>query len=261
MIRMDNIPEHIRDSLKNYYKENEKPDVFPSRFQINGEFYYYFTFAPAKEQLIMKDNGQVPFFHEVEREALIFNNYNISIEAIIDVGSRWVKSNKRSNYEKLLTILQDLKGKLPAELSSTYDTYVMTATSILEDQSVIEKAVQRATDIWDRTNREELATEQDQIDMRKCIVDMARAAYRQNEIQLRTERDREQIWNYVSSHRWSVGLGLYYKLKSYQKNMMKNSKENIREAEITGKMVLGDDLPLEQHENAQQVWKQLRNPR
>jgi len=43
--------------------------------------------------------------------------------------------------------------------------------------------------------------------------------------------------------------------------MMKKTPENIREAEETGKMVLGEDLPLEKHENAAQVWKQLRNPR
>lgn len=261
MIRMHNIPENIQASLKKYYKESEKPDVFPSKFHINGEYYYYFTFAPAAEQLIMKDNGVVPFFHEVEREALIFNSYNISIETIIDVGSKWVKSKKRSNYEKLLRILHDLKRKLPPELSTAYHSYLMTAESILEDQSLIEKSVQRATEIWDRTNSEELATEQDQIEMRKCIVDMGRAAYRQNEIQLRTEKDREIIWNYVSSNRWSVGLGLFYKLKAYQKNMMKNSQENIREAEEIGKMALRDDLPLEKHDNAERVWKQLRNPR
>jgi hypothetical protein len=261
MIRMDNIPEHIRATLKMYYKEKEKPDVFPSKFQINGEHYYYFTFAPAAEQLIMKENGQVPFFHEVKREALIFNSYNISIETIIDVGSKWVKSNKRSNFEKLLTILRNLERKLPPELTTAYHSYVMTAESILEDQSIIEKSVQRATEIWDRTNSEELATEQDQIEMRKCIVDMGRAAYRQNEIQLRTEKDREIIWDYVSSNRWSVGLGLFYKLKTFQKNMMKNTQENIKEAEEAGKMALRDDLPLEQHDNAEKVWKQLRNPR
>ncbi|WP_137744503.1 hypothetical protein [Robertmurraya siralis] len=261
MLNMGNIPEHIRTSLKNFYKQNEKPDVFPSKFQVNGEYYYYFTFAPAKEQLIMKEDGTVPYFHEIKREALIFNNYNISIESLIAVGGKWVKSDKRKNYEQLLNILKDLKKKLPTDLNSSYNSYVMTAERILEEQSNIEMTVQKATEIWDRTNHEELATEQDQIDMRQCIVDLSRAAYRQNEIQLRTEKEREIIWNYVSSNKWSIGLGLYLNLKKYQKNMMKNTPENIREAEETGKMVLGEDLPLEKHENAEQVWKQLRNPR
>lgn len=121
--------------------------------------------------------------------------------------------------------------------------------------------VKEAKAIWDRTNHAELATEQDQIEMRKHIVDMTRAAYRQNEIQLRTEKERGMIWDYVSSNKWSVGVGLYLTFRTYEKKMMKNSPLNRREAEELGNMVLSDDLPLEQHEHAQEVLQRLRNPR
>ncbi|MBP2241755.1 hypothetical protein J2Z40_002327 [Cytobacillus eiseniae] len=261
MIRMDNIPEHIKASLQSFYKTSEKPDVFPSKFQIDGELYYYFAFAPAAEQLIMREDGGVPRFHQVQREALIFNSYNTSIETIIHIGNKWVKSGKKGKYEKLKSILHDLKDKLPVDLANAYETYLMTADTILENQTIIDQSVKRAKAIWDRTNAEELATEQDQIEMRKCIVEMTRAAYKQNEIQLRTENEREIVWKYVSSKRWSIGLGQYLKLMPYQKNMMKNTPENRKEAEELGKMVLGDDLPLEQHENAKAVWEKLRNPR
>lgn len=261
MIRMNNIPEHIRNSLKVYYKENEKPDVFPSIFLINGRRYYYFTFAPAAEQLIMLDDGTVPFFNEVKREALIFNNYNISFETILHIGGKWTKSGRRDNYGKLLGILEELGRKLPGDLEGPYHTYEKATKQILDEQDQIEQAINRAREISERTNREELATEQDQLDMRRCVVDMVRAAYRQNEIQLQTEKERDMIWDYVASNRFSVGIGTYFKLKKYQKNMMKNTPENKREAEEKGKMVLGEDLPLEQHENAQLVWKKLRNPR
>lgn len=261
MIRMHNIPEHISKSLRDYYKDNEKPDVFPSKFLIDGERYYYFTCAINPEQLVMKDDGAVPFFQQVKKVALICHSYNASIETIIHIGNKWVKSGKKSKYEKLKEVLTALSKKLPTELANAYHTYVATADTILENQAIIERAVERGTAIWDRTNLEEIVTEQDQIEMRKCIVDMTRAAHRQNEIQLRTEKEREMIWNYVSSKKWSVGLGLYLDLKSYQKNMMKNTPENTREAEEIGKMVLGDDLPLEKHENAHDVLGRLRNPR
>lgn len=261
MIRMHNIPEHIRTSLKDYYLENEKVDVFPAKFLIDGERYYYFTCAINPQQLVMKDDGSVPFFQQVKKAALICHSYNASIEAIIHIGNKWVKSGKKGKYEKLKGVLSLLKGKLPPQLADAYQTYVMTADTILENQAIIDYSVKKATEIWDRTNLEELVHEQDQIEMRKYIVDMTRAAYRQNEIQLRTESDRELIWNYVSSKKFSVGLGLYLNLRPYQKNMMKNTPENIKEADELGRMVLGDDLPLEQHENAQDVWGRLRNPR
>ena len=267
MIRMHNLPESIKDSLKRYYKKNETPDVFPSKFKIENEMYYYFAFAPAAEQLIIKEDGTVPPFHQVQREALIFNSYNVSIETIINIGNKWVKSNKEENYQKLKIVLKEIKeklGPLPSELDSAYEAYFMTAEKILEFQTIINESVKRAKEIWDRTNLEELATEQDQINMRKCIVDMTRAAYRQNEIQLKTEREREQIWKYVSAKRWPfsfVGWNLYIKLMSYQKNMMKNTPYDVKEANEIGKMVLNDDLPLEQHENAKGVLRNLRNPK
>ena len=266
MIRMHNLPEPIKAILKSYYKENETPDVFPSKFHVNNEVYYYFTFAPAAEQLIIRENGVVPPFHQVQREALIFNSYNVSIETIINIGEKWVKSGKRENYQKLIGILMEIEEKLhlPSDLAGAYNSYKITAEKVLEYQVIINQSVQKAKEIWDRTNSEELATEHDQVEMRKCIVEMTRAAYKQNEIQLKTEKEREIIWSFVSSKRWplnSAGWGIYFKLKPFQNNMMKNTPANLKQADELGKMVLGDDLPLEQHENAKSVWNKLRNPK
>ncbi len=86
----------------------------------------------------------------------------------------------------------------------------------------------------------------------------------QNEIQLQTEKDRVKVWKFISSKRWPFnmsGWSVYFKLRPYQKYMMKNTPYNIKEAEEVGKMVLSEDLPLEQHEIANEVWEYLRNPR
>ncbi|WP_066300883.1 hypothetical protein [Bacillus sp. FJAT-29937] len=267
MIRMNNLPEHIKNSLKPFYKQNETPDVFPSMFKIDDEIFYYFTFAPIAEQLIMKEDGTVPSFHQVQKEALIFNSYNVSIETVANIGKKWAESGKKEKYQKLIEVLNEIKEKLgpfSPELENAFQAYYMTAKEIIEFQTIINESVKRATAIWDRTNLDELATHQDQIDMRNCIVDMTRAAYRQNEIQLKTEYEREQIWGFVSSKRWAkgiTGMGLYLKLKPYQKDMMKNTSENVNQANELGKMVLNDDLPLEQHENAKGVLTSLRNPK
>ncbi|HHW38079.1 MAG TPA: hypothetical protein GXX18_12725 [Bacillales bacterium] len=267
MIRMHNIPEDIKAALKPYYKDGEKPDVFPSKFRINNELYYYFTFAPAAEQLIMKDDGTIPVHHEIRDVALICNSYNDSIETIASIGKKWVQSGKKENYQKLRNILRDAQktlAPLPHEVEAAFQSYVRTADQIIDNQNAIQEAVDDAIIIWDRTNLQELATEQDQIDIRKCIVNMARASYRQNEIQLQTETDREKVWDFVSSKRWPFnmsGWSVYVKLKPYQKYMMKNTVLNRKEAEEVGRMVLSEDLPLEQHEIANDVWQHLRNPR
>lgn len=267
MIRMHNIPENIKEALKPYYKDGEKPDVFPSKFRIKNELYYYFTFAPAVEQLIMKDDGTVPVLHEIRDVALICNSYNASIETLASIGKKWVQSGTKENYEKLRNILRDAQktlSPLPPDVEAAFQSYLRTADQIIDNQNAIQEAVDDAIIIWDRTNLQELATEQDQIDMRKYIVNMARASYRQNEIQLQTEKDREKVWDFVSSKRWPFnksGWSIYFKLRAYQKYMMKNTAINMKEAEEVGKMVLSEDLPLDQHEIAQEVWEHLRNPR
>ncbi|WP_077210658.1 hypothetical protein [Bacillus dakarensis] len=267
MIRMHNIPKQIQEALRPYYKDGEKPDVFPSKFQINNQLYYYFTFAPAAEQLIMRDDGIVPSFHEIRDVALICNSYNVSIETIASIGKKWVESGKKKNYEKLRTILRDAQkalAPLPPDVEAAFQSYLRAADEIIDLQNAVQEAVDDAIIIWDRTNLQELATQQDQIDMRACIVKMSRATYKQNEIQLQTEKDREKVWEFVSSKRWPFkmsGWSFYVKLRPYQKNMMKNTPLNMREAEEVGRMVLSEDLPLEQHDNANDVWQHLRNPR
>ncbi len=161
MIRMHNIPEHIKEALKPYYKDGEKPDVFPSKFRIKNELYYYFTFAPAVEQLIMKDDGTVPVLHEIRDVALICNSYNDSIESLASIGKKWVQSGKKENYEKLRNILRDAQemlSPLPDDVEAAFHSYLNTANQIIENQNAIQEAVDDAIIIWDRTNLQEIAT-------------------------------------------------------------------------------------------------------
>lgn len=266
MIRMHNLPEHIKEALKPFYSENEKPDVFPSKFNVDGRLFYYFTFAPDAEQLILKEDGDVPRLEEIKREALIFNSYNGSIETMAHIGGKWAESGKKDNYQKLIKILDNIKdtlGPLSSSNQEDLDVYKSAAKKIVQQQEIIEDSVKSAGELLDYTNEIELVTVEDQKRMRRFIVDMCRAAYKQNEIQMQTEQARNNVWEFVSSKRWPLNLSawnLYTKLLSYQKNMMKNTKESIRQMEDLT-MVMQEDLPLEQHGNVKEVIKKLRNPR
>lgn len=223
MIRMHNLPEHIKEALKPFYSENEKPDVFPSKFNVDGRLFYYFTFAPAEEKLIMRDTGEVPRHEEVKREALIFNSYNASIEAIAKIGSKWFKSGTKENYEKLLKVLNDIRdslGPLSISVQEDLEVYKNAARTIIQKQEIIVGSVMSAGELWEHTNKIELATEEDQKRMRIYIVEMCRAAFRQNEIQMQTEHARNSVWEFVSSNRRPLNLSawkLYTKLLSIRK--------------------------------------------
>lgn len=266
MIRMHNLPDNIKRSLKPYYKDNENPEVFPSKFNIDGEIYYFFNFAPATEQLIMKENGIVPPHQEVQKIDLIATSYNHSIDTIVNIGSKWAKSKKEKNYQKLVTILHELKNRLepiPSNIQNDLESYKLAAENIIKQQEIINHSVENGRKLWQSTNNSELVTEENQKEMRTYIVQMCRAAYRQNEIQLNTEDERNSVWGFVSSKRWPLNIkawNIYRKLLPYQKNMMKNTMFNTKEAEEIGKLV-EEDLPLEKGKNAQDILDHLRNPR
>jgi hypothetical protein len=264
VIRMHNLPEHIKEALKPFYSENEKPDVFPSKFNVDGRLFYYFTFAPDPEQLILMEDGNVPRLEEIKREALIFNSYNGSIETMAHIGGKWARSGIKKNYQNLMKVLDEIKntlGPLSSSDQEALDVYKSAAKTIVQQQEIIEDSVKRAGELLDYTNKIELVTVEDQKRMRTFIVDMCRAAYKQNEIQMQTEQARNSIWKIVSNKRWPLNLPawiLFIKLFPYQRNMMKNTKESIQQMQEIN-MVTQEDLPLEQHDNAQEVIRRLRN--
>lgn len=89
MITTKNLPDSIAKTAKQYLKSNERFDVFPSKFFVDNVFYYYFTYAPASEQLIIREDGIAPSFNEIKHAALIAEAYNTSIVTIYRIGFRW----------------------------------------------------------------------------------------------------------------------------------------------------------------------------
>lgn len=265
MYRMNNLPENILQALKPYYQPNEVPDVFPSIFLIKNEKYYFFTFAPAAEQLIMKENGSVPAFEEIKQIALIASNYNHSIESIANIGSKWVKAGRTENYEKLIRLLEEIEEKL-GPLPDGVRTDVMqlkeAAGKILFHQKEIEEAVQKGAALWDRTNAQALVTEEDQQTMRGYMNELGTAQFKQNEIQIETQEQRERIDQFLSSRKSIFHLkamSLYNGFKPYKKFMM-NSNESI-EMENVRQMMENANGPLEQGEGAADFLAHLRNPK
>ncbi|PWW17613.1 hypothetical protein DFO73_12415 [Cytobacillus oceanisediminis] len=267
MIRMHNIPESIKESLKPYYKENETPDVFPAKFNIGGKLYYYFTFAPAEEQLIMENDGTVPRVDEVKNTAVITSSYNGCIETFVNIGSKWVKANRIENYEKLKDILRDIESKLgpfPQDVDSAYRVFEPVPDKIIDNQKVIDESVKKADQLWQRGRESLLVTEEDEKEMHGYLVEMIRAQVRLNDIQLQTENERKIIYDYVSSKKGLLNftaLNLARKLKPYKKHMFSSNSEDAKGWSELRHSVFNDDLEAERQKNAEILSRKLRNPR
>jgi hypothetical protein len=267
MIRMHNIPDSIKESLKPYYKEREKPDVFPARFNIGGKLYYYFAFAPAEEQLVMENDGTVPLFEEVKNIAVITNSFNVCIETFETIGTKWLKANRIENYVKLKEILLQIESKLgpfPQDVEKAYRVFEEVPDKIIEYQKVIEESVKKADQLWERGKESQLVTEEDEKEMHGYLVDMIRAQVHQNDIQLQTENERKIIYDYVSSKKGLfnfTALNLAKKLKPYEKHMFTSNSEGAKGWSELRHSVFNDDLEAERQKNAVLVYRKLRNPR
>ncbi len=265
MIRMHNLPDHILQALKPYYKKGEIPDVFPSKFSIREKMYYFFTFAPAAEQLIMEESGVVPKHDMVKDVALITTDFNHSIESVAHKGVKWANVRNKENYLKLQTILDDVEAKLgpiPDTSTNDFNTFQDSVSTIISYQDRIVDLVKKVMVIWERAQKSELATEEDQIEARVYIVELANVAFKQNEIQIQTEKERNKVFEYVSKEKGMFNLNawlLYMKLIPYQKFMLK-SDYNPKMEELRKKLST-ENPPLDQGINVEDILGHLRNPR
>lgn len=267
MITTGTLPDNIKKAVQPFLKSEESFDVFPAKFIIDNTSYYYFTFAPAKEQLIMREDGVSPPLDDIKKVALIAEAYNTSIETIANHGFQWVKSDTKKIYQNFLQLLVETKDMLkgtPSDMYRSIETCIEAAKQIIEEQEKIEDAVEKAIRLGDTTNQKEIATEKDRDQMRQYVTQMGWAAFRQNEIQLETETDRQRVVDYLSSHKLSSPklFFKYMKLNQITKRMLtSDTREGQRIDAVRRQIEVLEAETLEESKDANEFLKKLRNPR
>lgn len=267
MIRMQNLPENIKNALRPFYKEDETPDVFPAKFSFKGELYYYFTFAPAAEQLILHNDGSAPFFEEIKEEALLANNFNTCIEKFVNIGAPWAVANRVENYENYRDILSEIESKLgplPEEVQKAYEVAKQVPGIIIENQQQLLEAVKKADALWLERSQEELVTAQDEALMESYLVEMIQAQVRQNDIQIKTEKERKLISEFVSSKKGFLNFKaiiLSQRLKPFDKYMFSSDHEDAEEWGDLSKLALTGNRKAEEVIDHHKVFNKLRNPK
>ncbi|MCM3719802.1 hypothetical protein [Fictibacillus phosphorivorans] len=267
MLSIKTLPSNIERTLNDFNKGKEKPDVFPSAFLINDEKFYYFTFNPSAEKLIINQDGSIKPISEVTYPALIANGYYTAIRSILN-GQKWVKASTKSNYIRLKKTLLKIQKELPKspknlELVNSLGRFIHSANEIVELQNVIEKAVKDGIKKVQSTNSIGIVTKDDFDELRAINLKMVRAAYRQNKVQIETEDDRHRVYEYLNSKSFfsNIKLGLYnIQLMPFKKYMLR-SETNMGQEILEMGYVMDEDVPLEEHPNAQEVLDQYKNPR
>lgn len=268
MIRPHNLDPKIRKVVERYTKEEEKWDVFPAKFFVDGAHYYYFAFDPAAEQMIIRDDGAVLPVSQIRKVALIANGYNTSIEALANYGERWAAKPIVSIYRGYIRALKRIKRyavNMPSELKKELDQMISLSKEVIDHQINIRKAVNAGGKLTVKTRKREIVTIEDFKKMRSYQLEVGRSAFRQNEIELETSEARERLINYLESEvswrKWWL-LFAYRELKYHDQRMYskKRDPEEVKIMEELRKEIY-NDYPIEQHPEADKYLACLRNPK
>ncbi|MBH0167592.1 hypothetical protein IHV12_22035 [Fictibacillus sp. 7GRE50] len=267
MLSINTLPSRIDQSLNEFNKQKEKPDVYPSAFLVDNKKYYYFTFNPSAEKLIIDEDGQIKSLEEIKYVALLANSYYVGLLSILN-GRKWVKAKTKKNYMKLEKILLNIKDELTnasndESILQSIDQFIYTARTIISLQIEIEQAVKNGIEKVQSTNKSGIVTKEDFNELRSLTLKMVRAAHQQNTIQIETEEDRQKIFDFLSNQSFlkDPKLAFYNLQLSPFKKFMISSESSIGKEVLDMDYVWSEDVPLEEHPNVGEVLAQYKNPR
>lgn len=266
MLTYQSLPDHIKKVAGAYNYSNEKIDCLPSKLHYEGNVYYVIEYEPSLHELFVYEDGEVAPFEEVRRATLIVRAYQTGGNSLMQIGGRWLKAPTLKRYrklqEKLKTIKEKIGSDMPDEALNQLNRVMNAAKSIVEDQELIFDCVSKGTDLIVKANETEMVTEQIQKEVRMYVVEVARAAVRQNQVQLDTEMDRRNLLAFldkVALKKPSI-LMSYLWFKKNEPNMLNSKTEMAKEMPMLKEMVK-EDTPIDQLENAEELIALIRNPK
>ncbi|TFJ91286.1 hypothetical protein [Lentibacillus salicampi] len=264
MVTKNDLPQKAIDAAERY-KDNNSYQLCPAVIEYGHLPYYCFIYKGTANLLVLKEDGSVPFFNEhVKQVALIVKNWDASGNTLRHIGIRWADDASMKKMKMLKELLEKIDNELvkknKLDISQQIQTFIQVPDEIIRNQKTIEQSVDKGIDLFDGGFERGRITEVDQQRLRRCIVDMARAAHQQNDIQFKTSEQRKNIIKQLSSLQFS-SLKLFFsirKLRSYNKKLF--NKYDPAEMKETSEMIKEDE-PLEEKPEGKEVIQKTLNPR
>jgi hypothetical protein len=260
------LPHHIKEIAERNNTKNEKIDVLPSKFFYENEYYYVITYIPSLEDLFIREDGFIPSFHDIKRAMLIVKVYQTSGSTMFNIGRKWASEKTKKIYtkmsENLKSIQEKISDNMPEQVSYKISNVIQSCHNIVDDQKLIEDCFEKSVDLVKKANETEHVSEKEQQELRKYVVEMTRAAVRQNQEQLNTESDRKYLLDYLAKQilkNPSIGLE-YFAFRKQEKNMLSSKSPTAWEMGELREMVRVDK-PVDELDNAEELIALIRNPK
>ncbi|MCS1352455.1 hypothetical protein NXZ84_13025 [Mechercharimyces sp. CAU 1602] len=260
-------PEHVQTIVDKYKQQStEKVGVFPAKIIYNGGGYYLASYNISTSlyyYLIISESGEVPLKEEVEDISLIvldmisfkvnLRRYGKSL-----VGERRIGVMKFS-LKVLQKVYKELKEELPASTNESFQRFIEVPVITLDKYRLAKENLKAANEIIQHVLSRQVVdvVERDKID--QYIFNLGKYAYQQNEIQMKTYRDRKRVITYLLKKGkwwWAFCLWIFHLWLHPEK-----VKPKDRRSYLSARAQYIDEIEPEHNVKARQrVISRIRNP-
>ncbi|MBD1373685.1 hypothetical protein IC620_15165 [Hazenella sp. IB182357] len=272
------LPEVVQKRVEAYKQDREWSDHLFCKIIVNNTAYFFIQYdgvkrPPHRARLVIRSDGSIPPIEEVCQENyqdVVWMGTNIDhcCYRLSTIGKKWSKSPvwPYKRMKQLLKNIRDSSDKMPAEMKIAWESFYQVTEIYLVKQDLIKKCYTKGMELYEKL----LATHQaslKELDALEHYHDtMGRAAYRQNDIQLKTYEERKKLLRYLVKHTKWYQLVMWItiiELAYHHTKLLNEKKLSTSDREINEKIhdrMMNDELRLVESDFYQKERGILRNP-
>lgn len=266
MITEKTLPQEIQEIALRYKEDNDKLDVFLVKLVVDDFGHYVIRYLPSMTSLVIREDGEVLPFNQAIKMVMISATMDRTADLLRN-GLKWKRD--RRVLEGIKNTVKHFMDKYqkdaPTQVLEAMKEFMELPDKIIEHQYMIEKFVREGIQYMKKVGRQGVVTESELDQIKKYRNDMLYHIYLQSEIQLQTEKNREEVLSYLKSKipLWNMfDRPVYWYLRLQNRNLFSKKRypDEVKEMERIRKIIF-EGAPLLEKEETQQIFDRCKNPR
>ncbi|MDQ0418257.1 hypothetical protein J2Z48_002447 [Croceifilum oryzae] len=249
------IPTFIVNLFKETLPE-EQPEIFESKIPVEGHegAYYFGRFHPSGKVLVVREDGSVPFFEEVEpvvERVLQYESLKKSNDLLYVL-----LTGEQEMYQSLVQMLEEIKNHYEEHMDlfpkEEFQRVTQTSHVLFVQQGDLEKANEELNQLASNVYRNHEITPSNLMKLKALHISVAQLFQKQILTYNKTTQDERVVVEYLYRHTpiWKFNWrGVLRDLKSVQKQIAAGlSKELLEDSNVTHLFSKGASLSQEEKE-------------
>lgn len=254
------IPTFIVDLFKETFPE-EQPEIFESKIPVEDHegAYYFGRFQPSGKIFVVREDGYVPFYEEVEPVVERVLQYEILKKSNDHLYV--LLTGEQEMYQSLVQMLEEVRAYYAEHMDlfpkEEFQKVSQTAQALLVQQGDLERANEELNQLASNMFRNHEITPNNLMKLKALHISVAQHFQKQILTYNKTIHDEKVIVDYLYRNTpiWKFNWrGVLRDLKSVQKQVATGlSKELLEDARVTHLFSRGATLSYEEKQAAMEL--------